>query len=283
MNKVISATLLACTLAVSSLTLHAAEVRSLDTVLAAQNESAQSRYEFRHPKETLEFFDIQPGMRVAEALPGGGWYSKILLSYLGEQGELVGVDYPIDLWPNFSFATEDYLEAKQSWPTAWTNQAKSWGVLNRAEISAYTFSTFPESMNGQLDAILFIRALHNLARFSDKAPYLDDALAASYRVLKPGGIVGIVQHEARDDRSDEWADGSAGYLKKSFVIAAMEKAGFELVEESDINTNPLDQASEGDKVWRLPPSLRTADENKEAMKAIGESHRMTLKFRKPLE
>jgi len=156
-------------------------------------------------------------------------------------------------------------------------------VPKRAEISAYTFSTLPESMNDQLDAVLLIRALHNLARFSDETPYLDDALTASYRVLKPGGIVGIVQHEARDDRSDEWADGNAGYLKKSFVIAAMEKAGFELVAESDINANLLDQAREGDKVWRLPPSLSAPDENKAALKAVGESHRMTLKFRKPLE
>lgn len=282
MIKALSSTLLACTLALSPLTLVAHETQQLDNVLAAQSDSTQARYEFRSPRETLTFFGIQPGMRVAEALPGGGWYSKILLSYLGEQGELVGLDYPLELWPNFSFADEDYLQAKESWATTWTNQAKGWGVPNRAKISAYTFSSLPESMNGQLDAILLIRALHNLARFRDHGPYLDEALAASFRVLKPGGIVGIVQHQAREDRNDEWANGSAGYLKKSFVIAAMEKAGFELVGDSDINANPLDQATEEDKVWRLPPSLRAADEHKAALRAIGESHRMTLKFRKPV-
>lgn len=129
---------------------------------------------------------------------------------------------------------------------------------------------------------MFIRALHNLARFNNDIGSLDNALAASYKVLKPGGIVGVVQHQAREDRSDEWAAGSAGYLKKSFLIERMEKAGFEFVEESDINANELDQAKEGDIVWRLAPSLRGSAETMEARKAIGESNRMTLKFKKPL-
>ena len=104
-------------------------------------------------------------------------------------------------------------------------------------------------------------------------------------MLKPGGVVGIVQHEARDDRSDEWADGSSGYLKKSFVVAAMQKAGFTLIDDSDLNANPKDQAKEGDIVWRLPPTYAGAkdDEARKAeMSAIGESNRMTLLFRKPL-
>jgi predicted methyltransferase len=103
-------------------------------------------------------------------------------------------------------------------------------------------------------------------------------------VLKPGGVLGVVQHEARPDMPDDFATGSGGYLKKAFIIEHMEAAGFEFVEDSDINENPQDQPAEGDVVWRLPPTLATTREDpegREAMEAIGESNRMTLKFRKP--
>jgi predicted methyltransferase len=183
----------------TSVGLNAAPLTSLDIVLAAQNESKKARYTFLNPNQTLAFFGIKPGMKVAEGLPGGGWYSKILLSYLGGEGELVGVDYPLDIWQHFSFASEEYIEAKESWAKSWTNQAKGWGVASSAKISAYTFAILPEALNGQLDAVLLIRMLHNLACHEDKGRYLDDALATTFRVLKQGGIV---QHHAREDRSD---------------------------------------------------------------------------------
>jgi predicted methyltransferase len=102
--------------------------------------------------------------------------------------------------------------------------------------------------------------------------------------LKPGGVVGIVQHQAREDKSDAWADGTQGYMKRSYVKRMMERAGFELVEESSLNENPKDQPGDEDGVWRLPPSLSTSQDNpklQETYKAIGESNRMTLLFRKP--
>ncbi|MFO7764396.1 MAG: hypothetical protein R6V61_11760, partial [Wenzhouxiangellaceae bacterium] len=126
----------------------------------------------------------------------------------------------------------------------------------------------------------------NLARFNDEHGFLDDALADAFAVLKPGGTFGVVQHWARDDMPDDWADGDNGYLKRDFVIDQAEAAGFEFVEGSDINANPDDQPSVDEYVWRLPPTLRVEDEGEnEALmaeyEAIGESHRMTLKFRKP--
>ena len=131
---------------------------------------------------------------------------------------------------------------------------------------------------------MFFRAIHHLTRFEDKGAFFTEAIADSFRVLKSGGIVGIVQHQAREDRPDAWANGDNGYVKKSYVITAMKAAGFEFVGESDINENPKDLAKEGDKVWRLPPTLGVDKENKDllnAMSEIGESNRMTLKFRKP--
>lgn len=257
---------------------------TLDMALAAQNETAQARYTARNPKETLMFFDLEPGMRVAEALPGGGWYTKILLPYLGEDGEVIGVDYALDMWPEFGgFADEAFLEDKKTWPATWTETAKGWRNEGDARVDAFAFGDRDTSLDGTVDAVLFIRALHNLARFENEGAYLTQALSDTYAMLKPGGIVGVVQHQAREDMPDDWADGNNGYLKKSALIAKMEAAGFELVDESDINENPKDVPTDKEGVWRLPPTLGTPADNPELrseMEAIGESNRMTLKFRK---
>lgn len=258
----------------------------IKAAVAAQPEETKARYQYRNPVQTLEFFGIEPGMTVIEALPGGGWYSKIIINVLGKEGELIGADYSQSLWPNFGFMTPERIEQKKSWVADWTAEANEWGDEGSAKISAFQFDEMPESMHGTVDAVLFIRALHNLARFEDQGGFLSNGLKETYAALKPGGIVGIVQHEAREDRPDEWANGSNGYLKKSALKATMKEMGFEFIGESAINENPKDQASEGDIVWRLPPSLNGAKDDEEktaAMQAIGESHRMTLKFRKPSE
>jgi predicted methyltransferase len=89
---------------------------------------------------------------------------------------------------------------------------------------------------------------------------------------------------ARDEMPDDWAGGQNGYLKEDFIIGAMQEAGFEFVGSSEINFNPKDQPTDEDMVWRLPPTLATSRDNPELkaqLEAIGESNRMTLKFRKP--
>ncbi|HET6566210.1 MAG TPA: methyltransferase [Xanthomonadales bacterium] len=258
--------------------------KSLSEVLAAQPENVQARYAWRHPQETLEFFGIKPGMNVVEALPGGGWYSKILLPYLGPEGELIGADYSLDMYPLFGFFSDEILENKKTWVADWTAEAEGWRGEQDAAVSAFVFGALPDNMKGTADAVLFIRALHNLHRFEPDGGFLTSALQNAFDILKPGGIVGVVQHQAPESKSDEWANGSHGYLKKSAVIAFMQAAGFELVAESPINENPKDQPGDKDVVWRLPPTLSIEDDNEEqadAMRAIGESNRMTLLFRKP--
>lgn len=256
----------------------------LQTVLAAQDEASKARYEARNPYETLKFMQVAPGMTVVELLPGGGWYSKILLPYLGEEGKLIGVDYPLSMWPNFPFGTGEFIEERKSWPQQWPVEAKAWAGDNGAEVEAYTLDTIPESLNGSADRVLFIRAMHNLVRFEEDGGYLTKALQQAYDLLKPGGMVGVVQHAVDESKSDEWADGSRGYLKQSRVEQAMEDAGFELVATSDINKNPKDQPGAEDIVWRLPPSYYSSQDNTDLRaeyRAIGESNRMTLLFRKP--
>lgn len=257
---------------------------ALADVLAAQPEATQARYEYRHPQETLEFFGIEPGMTVMEGLPGRGYYTKILLPYLGEEGCLIGANYALEMWPNFDFATEEFLKRQSTWLTDWPAGAEEWRGASGASIEAVLLGSLPEEMKGTADVVFFARVLHNLARFETQGGYLTAALADAYAVLKPGGTFGVVQHQARGEMSSAFADGSHGYLKKSFVIAAAEAAGFEFVAESNINANPADQPTEDDIVWRLPPSLGTSMENPELkaeLEAVGESNRMTLKFRKP--
>ena len=256
----------------------------LEAILAAKPAEFQARYEYRHPAETLAFFDIVPGMTVVEALPGGGWYSEVLVPYLGEGGRLIGANYAQEMWPKFGIFDQEFIDSMQTWTTDWPQEAEAWKGEDGAAVDGFVFGSMPEELEGQADAVLLIRALHNLARFEGDGGFLTTALNETYRVLKPGGIVGVVQHEARADMPDEWASGDNGYLKEQFVIDRMKQAGFEFVDESDINQNPNDQPTADEFVWRLPPSYMTSQEDPELraeMDAIGESNRMTLKFRKP--
>lgn len=262
-------------------TLSDADKKQLVAVTQSLPTEHQARYAARHPVETLEFFGIKQGDTVVEALPGEGWYSKILLPYLGAEGRLIATDYSLDMWPEFGgFATPEFIAQRKAWPAQFAVDAKTWGGTNGAKGEAYTFATMPAELTGKVDAVLFIRALHNLARFDAKGNYLKQALAETHRVLKPGGVVGIVQHAMAEDKPDAWADGSRGYLKRSYVISVMTAAGFEFVGESDINKNPKDDPQADDNVWRLPPSLSGTEEQKEKNRLIGESNRITLLFRK---
>ena len=191
------------------------------------------------------------------------------------------------MWPLFPFGTEEFMDQMRQWPEQFPAQAQDWCEDDCAGVSTFWLGGLPQALNETADAVLLVRALHNLARFSDEHGFLDAALADVYNVLKPGGVVGVVQHWARDDMPDDWADGNNGYLKKQFVIDQFIAAGFEFVDQSDININSDDQPGVDEYVWRLPPSLRLPPdaEDPEALRAryeaIGESHRMTLKFRKP--
>jgi predicted methyltransferase len=258
---------------------------ALATALDMQPDEVKARYEWRHPGETLEFFEIEPGMTVIEALPGGGWYSKILIPYLGPEGTLIGAHYPDEIWmlilPN---ATEERVDGILKRLETWKETAQGWFGDAGASVFDYKMTHMSPEKKEAADAVLFIRALHNLNRTEGELRTLSQTIDETYRILKPGGIVGVVQHRASEDTPDEWADGNAGYLKTSFVVDAFETAGFVLEESSEINANPADDAGPGDIVWRLAPSFATTEEGtpeREAMAAIGESDRMTLRFRKP--
>jgi predicted methyltransferase len=188
------------------------------------------------------------------------------------------------MFPLFGFFSEERIEAKKTWREDWLTEAEAWQGEDGARLDAFVFGSMPDALAGTADAVLMIRALHNLNRFEDEGGYRSTALADAFRALKPGGVLAVVQHEAPPERDRAWADGSRGYLLRDQVIEVIEAAGFEFEQSSDINSNPLDQPGEDDIVWRLPPSLSgSADDpaRRSAMEAIGESNRMTLRFRKP--
>ncbi|MEM0986550.1 MAG: methyltransferase [Pseudomonadota bacterium] len=256
----------------------------LSAILAAQPDDVRARYDARNPAETLTFFGIEPGMTVAEALPGRGWYTKILLPYIGPEGEVVGAQYPSEIWPMFGM-DEENTQARVEAANNWTTTVSEWGIDGAAPVSSYEMTRASGDMAASLDAVLFIRALHNLNRFNPDTGWFDETLAETYTLLKPGGVVGVVQHRSPEANADDWADGSSGYVKETLIVEAFETAGFVLEAKSETNANPKDVPTEEDFVWRLPPSLGNTEEgtpDRAAFEAIGESDRMTLLFRKPV-
>lgn len=259
---------------------HHEEGSALIKVLDSQSDDAKARYKYRHPKETLDFFGLKPGMKIAEILPGGGWYTKILAPYVGKKGAIVGINYADKMWPMFGLYDDEAVAKNIASSKEFSGLVAGFAGAEGVSAQGHAFGRVPAELNGTLDMVVIIRGLHNLNRFEKKAGTMSAALKEINAVLKPGGIAAVVQHRAPEDAQDSWADGSKGYLKQTAVITFFEKAGFILEGTSDINANPKDKPTAADYVWRLPPTLATAPDNKAAMTAIGESNRMTLKFRK---
>lgn len=252
------------------------DVDALTTVVAARSEEERARDQYRHPVETLEFFGIAPDMTVVEALPGRGWYSRVIIPYVNADGGYGAVNYQADMFKAIlPDASEERLEGFRTFPDMFPTTAAKWGATG--DVTAWSFGEAPAGY--QADAVLFIRALHNLNRSG--GTYIDDAIGDAFAALKPGGMVGVVQHRAPETATGDAASGSNGYLRQSDVIARFEAAGFVFEEASEINANPADQPGADDIVWRLPPTLGKGEENRDAYLAIGESDRMTLRFRKP--
>lgn len=277
-----ASTLLTISPSASAGSISKADKSALIEAVNSRSDETKARDKSRHPIETISFFKIKPGMTVAEALPGGGWYSNILANYLGDGGTLIGLNYNDDMWPRFGFFSEESIKGRIAATKKFPEMVQGFTDA-KIKSDGFTFDTVPASLDKKVDRVLFIRALHNLNRFDKEANTFADALAATHKMLKDDGYVGVVQHQIPESASEKSADGSRGYLKLSTVKEAFAKAGFELVASSDINANAKDKPSDTDIVWRLPPSYsgsRDDAEKRKALDAIGESNRMTLLFKK---
>ena len=173
----------------------------LAAVLDAQPDEIKARYQYRHPQETLEFFGVKPGMTIVEALPGGGWYTKILLPYLGSEGRLIGANYSLDVSALYSNSTEESMERARAWIGNFPADAAEWAGDDGASVDAYYFGSMPDEFKGTADFVFIARALHGMARFDSQGDFVAEAMADAYAALKPGGILGVVQHHASDDMS----------------------------------------------------------------------------------
>jgi len=231
-----------------------------------------ARDQFRNPKETLEFFEIAPGQTVAEIWPG--WYTNAIAPYLADNnGQYVAVLYPEGVNERLD---ERLAKYKEKYGDA--------DVYGDIQYGAFLKDSGPILPAESVDTVLSFRNVHNWMG----GGYGDQAFAEFYAALKPGGVLGIVEHRLPEAAVQD-PKGKTGYVQESYMKDIAKRAGFEFVGSSEVNANPLDTADHPFGVWTLPPrsrlpdegSVEAADFNAEAYKNIGESDRATLKFRKP--
>lgn len=239
------------------------------------------RNRYRHPVGTLTFLGLEDGMTVMEIWPGGGWYTEILAPVVRHHGQFIVAAYDVDVpgQPQYRYGLQDTLLKKfEARPDVYD------------QVAVAPFSP-PESASlgeaGSIDLILTFRNTHG---------WIGDGLAGAIfaefaRVLKPGGILGVVQHRA-EEGVDPAKSAGMGYVPEQAVIELAQNAGLYLEARSEVNANPKDTRDHEGGVWNLPPGLSACREieSEDEMaacrakfQAIGESDRMTLRFRKPLE
>ena len=248
----------------------AADQAALRTAIAAPTRTPANlaRDPYRHPYETLAFFGVRPSDTVVEIWPGGGWYTEILAPYLAAGGGTLYVAAP-------EWGRSGITKLQQA-------NATVYGGLKVADYPVFDGKA-AEIPAGTADVVLTFRNVHNWRmgyRRDDKQDYSAEAFAQAYAMLKPGGVLGVVDHRLPETASDE-RERKSGYIKTSTVRRLAEAAGFRLAASSEINANPKDTADWPDGVWTLPPTYALKDKDRAKYAAIGESDRMTLKFVKP--
>jgi predicted methyltransferase len=246
-----------------------------------RSEENIDRNRYRHPVGTLTFLGLEDGMTVMEIWPGAGWYTEVLAPVMRHHGQFIVAAYDVDVpdQPQYRYRLQKtLLEKFSSRPDVYD------------QVAVVPFSP-PASASlgaaGSIDLLLTFRNTHG---------WVGDGIAEKIfsefaRVLKPGGILGVVQHRAVSG-ADPAKTSEMGYVSEQAVIDLARAAGLYLEARSEVNANPADTRDHEGGVWSLPPGLSQCrdieieDEMSACLgqyKAIGESDRMTLRFRKPLE
>ena len=242
---------------------------AIDRILAGDHRSAEhrARDRYRHPAETLQFFGVGPQMTVVEVWPGAGWYTEVLAPLLHERGKL----YAAHLDP----ASSEY--ARQ---TVETFQAKLSARPDLYDKVTVTTLAAPPARNeiapaGSADVVLTFRNMHNWMMFGWERA----AFEAMHAALKPGGVLGVVEHRGNPEIPQD-PKAASGYVNEQYAIDLIQSVGFRLVARSDINANPGDRKNYEKGVWTLPPSYAADESDRSLYGQIGESDRFTLKFEK---
>lgn len=242
----------------------------LDAALAGawRSEANKARDRYRHPRETLDFFGVQPEQTVIEIWPGGGWYTEVLAPMLRESGKYIGaIPKPLPDSPARVARNNGKLRARF---------AELPAQFDRAELREAADAAPELGPPDSADVVLTFRNAHNWIMDGNEQAMFK----AMFAVLRPGGTLGLVDHRAAPDQPPAEMK-TSGYVPEDFVIALAEGAGFQLVAKSEVNANPADTKDYADGVWTLPPTLALGDKDRAKYQAIGESDRMTLRFRKP--
>ena len=229
-----------------------------------------ARDKYRHPLETLHFFGLRPNQTVVEIWPGGGWYMEILAPYLAEKGKY----YAAIEAPDVAGASK---EAKENAAALRKRIADDPAHLGKVVITQLHPPQLTEICPpGSADVVLTFRNVHNWLETGTQQAQFN----AFFKALKPGGVLGVVEHRARPGTSLEEMRKS-GYMDEDYVKKLAATAGFRFDAASPVNNNPKDTKDYPEGVWTLPPTLTLGAKDRDKYLAIGESDRMTLRFVKP--
>jgi predicted methyltransferase len=231
----------------------------------ARSAAAVARDSVRHPVEELTFFGLAPSMTVVELWPGGGYWTDILGPYLAPSGR-----YYVALPPAGNAEDDSGVKRFHARIAAEKDRV---GTIHETTLGPGHFDIAPP---GTADLVLTFRNLHNWM----DGGYADEALAAAFKALKPGGILGIEGHRGRNDQPQD-PKAKSGYVRQDYTLALAKKAGFEFVAASEMNANPRDTKDWVGGVWTLPPTLSEGEKDRARYVAIGEADNFVLKFRKP--
>ena len=234
-----------------------------------RSDANKSRNQYRNPAKTLDWFGIRNDLTVVEISPGGGgWYSEILAPYLRDNGKLYVGSY--DSESEIEYYRRNYKKYNDK-------LAADPEIYGKVSVFEFAPPNKPVMQpEGQADMVLTFRNVHNWLN-NDTA---DQVFSAMYKVLKPGGILGLVTHRAEENVAVKaWS--KKGYVSEAEVIRLAQQVGFQFVDKTEINANPRDTKDHPKGVWTLPPGYRLGDLDREKYAAFGESDRMTMKFVKP--
>ncbi len=232
-----------------------------------------ARDRYRHPRETLAFFGIRRDMTVIEIWPAKGWYSEILAPYLRKKGHYIAA---MSL-PERSGDQDAQDSAQKTLDALRTKFAKDPDVYENAQVLEFEPAAPVLGPPGSADAVLTFRNVHNWVMAGSEVQMFE----AMFEVLKPGGVLGVVDHRAADGAALDHVK-NTGYLPEAYVINLALRAGFQLQARSEVNANPRDTKDYPEGVWTLPPTLTLGAVDRDKYLAIGESDRMTLRFVKPV-
>lgn len=248
---------------------HGAQTMALRTAVQGPCRTRDNipRDAYRHPLETLQFFGITPAMHVIEITPGYGWYAEILSPYLIGAGDYIAAVHVPSRDPG---GPNELLAALR------TKFSGSPQCFRAESIRAFDIASPTLGRDGSADLVLTFRNVHNW----EQDGYSEKMFLAIARALKPGGVLGVTDHRADGSHPAPGAV-PAGYISEARVIALAAEAGLQFEGGSEINGNPRDRKDYPAGVWTLPPTLTLGEQDRRTYLRIGESDRMTLKFRKP--